>query len=244
MHADHRLTAQIIGDDSSITWKEALDRYRFPVDLTTFTDAADYPGWFDLTLDPGDPIQTMDFETRFREQARHHLEVWGEVVFWKNYTMPLGRTKLTRQVLGKSSVRPAELWSSCLEYVANPNLESFKAFRSKLFGDSIATAATFPAFIRPDQFPMVDTQITKWAVVNGELHSYARIGGPNLVSAPVLAAGVLKGIHWPFVESWMTWCRFTAWKLSQLTGQTWRARDVEMAVFTAQRIGLTLTPLT
>ena len=43
MHADHRLNAQIIGDDSSITWKEALDRYRFPVVLTTFTDAADYP---------------------------------------------------------------------------------------------------------------------------------------------------------------------------------------------------------
>lgn len=45
------------------------------------------------------------------------------------------------------------------------------------------------------------------------------------------------------MTSWMAWCQTMAAKLSQRTGFFWRARDVEMAVFTAQRYGLELNPL-
>ena len=227
------------------TWGKALDSYRYPVDLTDFPDAPKHGGWFALNVAPGDPLQTMGLETRFRQQARDHLAAWAEVVFWKLYS---GRrdnaVKSAARLLG-SETSAADLWLSCGGYIANPSIETFRTFRSKLFRHSVvATATTFPAFICPEEVPMVDTQITHWARKNDHLHGYARLGGPDIERVPELKSGsVLKESHWPFVESWIAWCRFTAWKLSQFTGRAWRARDVEMAVFTAQRNSLTLEPL-
>ncbi len=227
------------------TWKTALDAYCYPVNLTKFADAAEYPGWFEQNIKPGNRRQTMDFEDRFRKYGRDNLEAWGEVAFWKNYAMPKARKKITRKVLagGVSEACAAKLWRVCNDYVDKFDLESFRAFRKLLFKTSrVANAATFPAFVRPDKFPMVDMQITRWALKHGAKHRYP--GGPALECVPDLSSDeVLRESHWPFVESWIKWCRFTACKLEILTGDTWRARDVEMAVFTAQRSGLKLNPL-
>ena len=104
--------------------------------------------------------------------------------------------------------------------------------------------AAAPAFICPERFPMVDKQVTRWALEHGCRLRYSKVGGPDLKCVPDLSGGeVLKESHWPFVESWIAWCRFTAWKLSRCSGRRWRARDVEMAVFTAQRKPLRLDPL-
>ena len=231
------------------TWKEALDAYRYPVDLKRFADAAKYPGWFDQNIHPGDRRQTMDFEAKFRKHGPDNLEAWGEVAFWKNYAMPPARNKITRKVLagGVSEACAAKLWRECNAYVKKPGRKSFKAFRELLFRTSnVATAATFPAFVCPEKFPMVDKQITRWALEHGAEHRYP--GGPALECVPDLSGGeVLGESHWPFVDSWIRWCQCTARKLDKLeklTGETWRARDVEMAVFTAQRRdGLKLNPL-
>ena len=228
------------------TWERALESYRYPVDLTGFRDAQQHPGWFDRNI-AGNRTETMSFETRFRGQAHDHLEAWGEVVFWKLFSSGKGRAaKRTAALLG-SGVAPADLWSSCADYIANPSLESFRAFRCMLFTQPVvATAATFPAFIYPEKFPMVDTQITRWARKNGGEHGYSGVGGPDLECVPELLPGaVLRESHWRFVESWIAWCQFTAGILSQGTGRVWRVRDVEMAVFSAQRRDdLTLKPLT
>ena len=97
-----------------------------------------------MNIDPGDPLQTMGFETRFRGQARHHLRAWGEVVFWKLYGMPQARNRTTEQVLASGATSMA-LWSSCMDYMTNPNLESFRAFRNKLFGNpAYAPRETLP----------------------------------------------------------------------------------------------------
>ena len=217
------------------TWKRALDEYRYPVDLRKFAGAPEHDGWFELNICPGDPLQTMGFEARFRKQACHHRETWAEVAFWKLFTIPPAKNKGAQNVLD-SSVCPADLYSSCMEYIEKPSLASFGAFKQILgvHGPGIALAATFPAFLCPDRFPMVDTQVTKWALQNHSKHNYSAIGGPDLLCLPDLD-GVLGESHWPFVESWMAWCRFTASKLSQRAGCVWRSRDVEMAVFTAQR---------
>ena len=162
------------------TWARALDEYRYPVDFTRFTGAGAHPSWFDLDTEPGNRLKTMEFEARFREQARHRLEVWGEVAFWKLYTMPLVRNGTTQQVLDVR-VRPNELWSACMDYIEEESRNSFSTFRSKLFSAPVvATAATFPAFICPERFPMVDTQITRWALKNGHCHCYSGINGPDL----------------------------------------------------------------
>ena len=52
------------------TREEALDSYRYPVDLTDFADAPKHGGWFGLDVAPGDPLQTIGLETRFRHQER------------------------------------------------------------------------------------------------------------------------------------------------------------------------------
>ena len=122
------------------TWQQALDSYRYPVDPTSFPGAPATGNWFRPNIDPGDPLQTTGFETRFREQARHHLEAWAEIVFWKLYTMPFDAAQNTTVALLAAGASPADLWWSCLDYVANPNLESFRAFRSKLFIAPVARA--------------------------------------------------------------------------------------------------------
>ena len=48
------------------TWQEALDSYRYPVDLAKFPGAPEHANWFTRNIDPGDRRQTIDFETRFR----------------------------------------------------------------------------------------------------------------------------------------------------------------------------------
>ena len=170
------------------TWARALDEYRYPVDLARFTGADKHPSWFDLDTKPGDRLKTTGFEDRFREQAQHRLEVWGEVAFWKLYTMPQVRNRTTQRVLDVR-VRPNELWSACMDYIEDGSRKSFRTFRSRLFASrGVATAATFPAFICPERFPMVDTQITRWALKNSRRHCYSGIGGPDLEQVPTLKA--------------------------------------------------------
>ena len=229
------------------TWTDALEKYRYPVDLRRFTGAGDYPGWFELNICPGDPLQTMGFETRFRGQARDHKEAWAEVVFWKLYSTGSGRAATTTRNLLARGVSAKDLWALCMAYVERPDRGTLRAFRRKLgfTAPVVATAAAFPAFVRPRDFPMVDKQVARWATRNHDRHRYFEVGGPNLQGVASLpAASVLTESHWPFVESWGDWCRFTAGELGHRTGRVWRARAVEMAVFTAQRCGLSLNPLT
>ena len=141
-------------------------------------------------------------------------------------------------------ITPARLLDNCWGFIENPSLQSFQAFRDILFKtDVIATAATFPAFLKPDDFPMVDRQVARWARENGAVHDYAGCGGPTLVTRPDLGERVLTDRDWDFVQSWIEWCRFTAQRLTDLTGCHWRARDAEMAVYTAQTKRRTLEPL-
>ena len=228
------------------SWKDALQKYCYPADLRRFAAAGNHPGWFELNICPGDPLQTLGFETRFREQALDHREAWAEVVFWKLYSTGLAKAAAAAEDLLVPDVSAEELWVLCMAYVEKPDRVSFRAFRRKLGFTTpvVATAATFPAFIRPQVFPMVDTQIARWAIQNHDRHRYSDVGGPDLQGVESLPrAHVLKESHWPFVESWVEWCRFTAGELCRRTGRVWRARDVEMAVFTAQRCGLSLNPL-
>ena len=176
------------------TWKQARDAYCYPVDLRKFTDASKYRDWFKENIKPGDRGRTMAFEDRFRKHGPDNLEAWGEVVFWKNYTMPPARNRITRKVLagGVSGASADDLWQKCIAYVDKFDLESFREFRKLLFKDRVvATAATFPAFVCPEKFPMVDTWITDWAVEHGAEHRYP--DGPALECVPHLGRGKCSG---------------------------------------------------
>ena len=147
------------------------------------------------------------------------------------------------EVRRRGVITAERLFGRCREYMESPTLDSFRKFRDMMFRSGVAVAATFPAFLDPDRFPMVDRHVARWATTNGEQHSCQRYGGPGLFTYPGLGESRLTDEDWEFVSSWTDWCRFTAARLASLTGRKWRARDVDMAVFTAQRDNMVLNPL-
>lgn len=222
-------------------WTIAFNEYRYPFDLQRYDGAAEHPGWFVRASLSGDPLETKAFEDYFRAHARDSLEPWFEVVYWKVYNQPLARNKTTRAVIRRlrlQSVSPTLLWDRCNRFVDNPTRDNFEAFRVLLVAtNALAVAATFPAFIDPVRFPMVDRRVARWVATYASQHNASDPEAPRLLTpeTPVLLdkAAVLTMRDFHFYQQWIHWCRYTARKLGEITGQPWRARDVEMAVFCA-----------
>jgi len=226
--------------EASQVWQNALREYSYEVDLTRFADRANFPGWFAERMN-GSREATKDFEDYFRERAHRHLEVWYEVVFWKMYSQRRRADKRTRDVVRRiqaSKISAFDLWQRCCAYVSEPSQKRLELVARTLLSEKarvVAIAATFPAFIAPDRFPMVDTRVAKWARACSSRHNLADPMGPQLICPeyPDNGSTVLTLSDWPFIESWIQWCRHTAMKLKHAAGFEWRVRDVEMAVFRA-----------
>lgn len=231
------------------TWKAALDSYRYP-SIRLFPDASKYPQWQrHPSLPRGDRTETMAFEDYFRVSCRSAIGPWAEVVFWK-LARGGNADARTREFLNQwGAAGPQRLWEALTAYVEQPTEPRFDGFRS-LFGfkgKGIAVVATFPAFIAPDRYPMVDRQIARWVQNHfAEQNAADPLGprlGPTLHNYAQSPKQPLSMRDFGFMQQWIVWCRHTALKLSVLTGMEWRPRDVEMAVFQAQRDSLTLSPL-
>ena len=221
-------------------WVDALNGYKYPVDLSLFIKRAAYPNWFTDNID-GTRNATMAFEDRFRASAECHIEVWYEAVFWKMFSQKGRRDQKTIDVIRniESAGTSAEkLYRQCCTFIEQPTKRSLQSFVEILWGKgarTVAIACVFPTLIDPVRFPMVDTRIAKWATACLEKHNAADAEGPQLISPiyPHNKATVLTLSDWPFIESWNNWCRHTGHKLTSSTGFDWRARDVEMAIFRA-----------
>ena len=235
------------------TWEDALNKYSYPVNLANFADARLYPGWFEYDIRIGGLDETAAFEGRFRELAPNHIEAWYEVVYWKMASQRGRADYRTRTVINRINalgVTANELWVLCREFVESQDMDRgrFRRFREKLFSSTVvATAATFSAFLDTDRFPMVDTQIANWCRENRSQHEYTQVG-VVLEEPPEFTQNmtVIYERHWGFIQSWIYWCRHTRDILNkhpQSTKRDWTARQVEMAVFTAQSRCLTLNPL-
>jgi hypothetical protein len=227
-------------------WKCILDGYRHPINLS------DLEGQWRLlgNLKKGDRTETIEFENSFREQAPHHLEPWFEVVFWRLYgdKQASERAKVIIDTLKRRGILAQDLWGACCQFIDNPGERRFKAFQKLIVaGRHIDVAVSFPAFIAPDRFPMVDGQIAKWVRKNHEAHNmFAQDTGRLL---PPTYFDLAKDLSltifdYPFYEQWIPWCQLKSKQLTELSGSQWRARDVEVAVSTAQRTGLELPPVT
>lgn len=229
------------------TWENALRSYRYPVALKGFQDAHQFPRWFSFDLGNGDHSRTSEFESHFRTHAQEYREVWLEVVFWKLYSQ--GTYRRDRHTINVANyfqgngISAESLWQDCMAYIERPTRANFASFRQRLgFGSPvIAVAATFPAFIDPESYPMVDTRIAKWVGNYMTAHNEADRTGPQLIRPPFCDSQgkVLTMADFEFMQHWNRWCVHTAQKLTKLTPIPWRARDVEMAVFYAwgRRLG-------
>jgi hypothetical protein len=221
-------------------WKRSLEEYRYNVSLQHFDNAALYPEFFDFSVPISDRCSTASFETHFREIAAENIEAWLEVIFWKMYSQANRRNNVTNQVaeyFQANQVLPQTLLDTCEAYIQNDTRENLDAIRQMLGFQApvIAVAATFPAFLRPDLYPMVDTRVAKWVGQNMQVHNAVNPNAPQLVRPRYLdtQATVLTLTDFDFVYSWNRWCRYKANQLNELTSINWRPRDVEMAVFHA-----------
>lgn len=222
------------------SWLHALRAYRYPVCLKDFQKALRYPSYFNQSI-PGDRDTTIRFEDHFRKNAEK-IEPWFEVVFWKLYSQRRIAQKKTEDIIQQLSlppkVDPAYLLGTAEKFLTSESREDFETFRQlfRFRSKVIAVVATFPAFLCPERFPMVDTRVAKWVNQHYQVFNDANPDAPQLIPSIYgnnNSATVLTMNDFAFYLRWIHWTRYMAEKLSLATGKSWRPRDVEMAVFTA-----------
>jgi hypothetical protein len=200
----------------------------------------------------GNRDSTIEFENYFRENARKSIEVYFEVVFWKLYSQmkfsPNQKTRASTKkimeyiisVIQKKGVHQKKLYDAIDYFVALPNLQNLRSFRILLgLKKALAIPLTFPAFLDPEHYPMVDRNVAQWVNVNLNEHNRNRQAKLTQFCS-LYEKKTLTDDDFRSYLNWVYWCREIAQVLTEKTRMCWRARDVEMAIFTAQRQNLKL----
>jgi len=226
------------------TWTQALDAYSYPVMLNTYDRAQEFPGWFDLTI-AGDRDSTIVFENRYQQSAPDNIEAFFEVVYWKYYSQANRRQGGTNRIVDsmlKRGVTSTGLWNAVQRFIRAQRRPTLKGIRDLLgiTTNVLAVALTLPALASPKTIPIVDNNVARWVNRHGRDHNVNR----HCKLTPFrMNYTSLQDNDFPNYLNWVAWCREVASVLTEGTGQEWRARDVEMAVFTAQRGGFELSVL-
>lgn len=226
------------------TWINALENYYYHVELSNYEKANDFPGFFEWNIE-GDRDSTILFENHFCESASNNLAASFEVIFWKLYSQSNIRQKSTSRIVDfvlQKEITSIDLWGAVQQFVKIQNTSNLKRIRD-LLGiktDVLAVALTLPALASPKTIPMIDNRVAKWVNQNGVNHSINRI---NQLTPFKMNSTSLRQNDFSNYLNWVMWCQEMAQKLTKLTNIDWRARDVEMAVFTAHRNNLVLNVL-
>jgi hypothetical protein len=226
------------------SWTRALNLYCYPVDLCGYHRRHEFPGFFEILI-AGDRSSTIAFENRFRDSATNHITAFFEVVFWKLFSQPRIRQGSTDRIVSyilDHNIQAGDLWDAVGGFIENQTIGNMRKIR-KLLGiraNVLATTLTFPALACPDKIPMIDKQVANWVNLNGTEHS---INTCNHLTNFILNFTSLRDNDFDNYLNWIEWCREISVMITKLTHDNWRARDVEMAVFTAQRNNLMLNPL-
>ncbi len=228
----------------SLSWTKALDEYCYPVDLASYKRASEFPGFFDRQI-LGNRASTIAFEIHYQHVARQHYAAFLEVVYWKLYSQRQLRNKVTSRVscfFRERGVTCSQLWAAVQAFSDDPTISTLRKIRELLGFTTpvLAVPATLPALASPSTIPMVDNQVARWVNMNAKVHSINR---KSKLAEFSMNYTSLRENDFPSYLKWVVWCREVAGVLTRLTGFEWRARDVEMAVFTAQRSGLQLNVL-
>lgn len=227
------------------SWTTARNSYNYPVNLSSYKRASEFPGFFSRDI-PGDRASTIEFENYFRSACDKKVEPYFEVAFWKLYSQPMVRQGSTNRIVDhmrEEGVEASELRCAVDLFVEKPTKPNLSVLRAllEIKADVLALALTFPAFLNPVRFPMVDTKTAGWVK---EHHSAFSLNRGNALTPFALNYSTLHYNDFDNYLNWVHWCRETAQILmSNTDDMEWRARDVEMAVFAAARQGLSLNPL-
>jgi hypothetical protein len=226
------------------SWKKALNRYSYNVNLENYEKAALFSNFFINNIQGNRPT-TINFENHFRDLAPENMEVFFEVVFWKLYSQASRRQKGTSRIVSfvqDNEITAEEIWKVVEDFIKNQNRKNLGKIRDKLGIKTkvLAIPLTFPAFADPEKIPMIDNKVASWVNLNAEDHNCNRKNKLTLFKKNYSS---LRENDFPNYLNWIFWCQEMAHVLTEMNGEKWRARDVEMAVFTAQRSGMTLNVL-
>ena len=223
-------------------WNKAYSRYNWEVNLKYFKDAANYPGYFNRVITPAD---VATFENKFRAAINGNgsFEIAGEVCFWKNYKNAQARNRVTQKLL--NHLKNPVNWNSFVQAIkqisSDPSYDNFVELQYACNQRrGFATPITFLAFYNPTEYPMVDKHIANWWAKNKIKFGYE--------SFPAFLQGIYGSIlsckqSWDAYVAWKTFCNDYARRISENCGLSWRARDIEMAVWEAQRNYISLEVL-
>jgi hypothetical protein len=246
-----RLKLMMTPDDAQ-RWQEFLANYSYPVSgVGAILFGARYrlaERWFNFELKLGDRDETMRLEARFREFGPRFIEAWYEVIFWKLASTGRRGEYFAAQMvekLRKANHRASEIWAACANFVDSGTRSTFKDLQFQLsITSAIPVAATFPAFVRPDRFPMVDRWVATWVIKYREAYRNrsAGLAGPSESYLRGNRTTLMVSGDWESYVEWIEWSRAAAQILTERTGFPWRARDVEMAAFTNARTNSPILP--
>ena len=226
------------------SWIKALNSYSYTVSLSCYEHSNRFPNHFDKYI-TGDRNSTIEFENYFRKNARRSIEVYFEVVFWKLYSQKRIRQGSTTRIVNymlRERINPELLYNAIKHFVDVPNRQNLQNIRD-LLGiktDVLAIPLTFPAFLNPKKYPMVDNNVARWVNANFTKHNRNR---QARLTPFALGYTSLRDNDFRNYLNWVSWCNEIAQILTNKTSIKWRPRDVEMAVFTAKRKDLELNVL-
>ncbi len=224
-------------------WKEQLSTYSWDVNLASFKYAKEYPGFFNRVVRP---TQVVQFETMLRNTINDsgNYQIAGEVCYWKNYGNHQSRDELTNTLLHHLVIRSDWLhFCSTVQTVCtHPILDAFLELQyASGQSKGFATVITYISFYNPQLFPMVDKHIANWWSTNRQHFglnlkpTFAQRESDGWIET---TSSSLVSQNWNAYMEWTYFCRDYAQHLGG-----WRARDVEMAVWMAQKHKQLLPPL-
>jgi hypothetical protein len=226
------------------SWTRALNAYDYPARLSDYSGAGGFADFFTQVI-VGDRPATTKFEDYFRAASSSAVEVYFEAVFWRLYRLRHARDGGTERVVThvqSNGISASKLRSAIERFVAEPTIPNLTEMR-RLLGirtEVMTLALTFPAFVDPVRFAMIDRRTARW--VNENLSDHNR-GRRNTLRPFAMNHETLRDEDFEPYLNWVGWCVETAYLLTHQTDMRWRARDAEMAVFTAARGSMPLNAL-
>lgn len=226
------------------SWTQALNAFSYPVDLRDYERAQEFPGFFCMRID-GNHASTIIFENHYQETAPHNAASFAEVVYWKLYTRNNIREKTTSRIINfvqNNGITAEQIWGVVCEFAELHTVENLRRIRDILGikTNVISLPVTLIALASPETVPIIDKHVARWVNANAQPHNVNR---NNRLIPFQMNYTSLRENDFPGYLHWVAWCREVAQVLTERTGNNWRARDIEMAVFTAQRMRLRLNPL-
>lgn len=220
------------------SWVTALKNYNYFANLTEFQERDQYSDGFTSpsfnTHIDGSNVRSFEeaFSSFIEAKLFSRYSIIGEVCFWKIYTMDDPHTLTSILLNMMKEKRNFDNFCNNLHNLAeNSSLNNFTKFRGSCFQPKgFAVPITFLSFYRSSQYPIADKFVSLWWKANKSRFGYG-------ASKEFIPQGQISGKeeyienNWEAYLNWTQFCQQYASILTAKTQTSWRARDVEMAVF-------------